>query len=129
MNSKILVVDDSMIVRKQITGVLTAAGYVVIEAGDGIDALGKLRTHADIRLVICDVTMPRMSGLEFLELMVHISSDVMAVMLTTDTQPEPMARAKELGAKGWLTKPMKQDQLLSLAHHLLGDDYAARATP
>ena|SRR5450432_1895007 len=116
MPSKILVIDDSMLVRKQVGSALTAAGYTVIDAGDGAEALERLKLHADVSLIVCDVNMPRMNGIEFLQ---HVGTGVPVVMLTTEGQPEIVQRAKELGAKGWILKPFKADHLLAAAKKLI----------
>ena len=115
MTSKVMVIDDSMMVRKQVGMALTTAGFAVVEACDGADALEKLATHADVALVICDVNMPRMNGLEFLE---RVRAGLPVMMLTTEGQPELIQRAKALGAKGWLVKPFKPDLLVAAARKL-----------
>ena len=112
----ILVVDDSNLVRRQVSTALTGAGYVVVEACDGADALVKLTLHPGVALVICDVNMPRMSGIELLQ---QIRADVPVIMLTTEGQPEIMARAKSLGAKGWILKPFKPSHLLAAAEKVI----------
>jgi two-component system chemotaxis response regulator CheY len=112
----ILVIDDSMMVRQQVTRALTSAGYTVVGACDGADALEKLDATPDVRLAICDVNMPRMSGLEFLE---HVGSRLNVVMLTTEGQPELMARAKALGARGWIMKPFKPELVIATARKLV----------
>ena len=118
MNTTILVVDDSMMVRQQVGRVLSAAGFAIVEAADGADALQRLAEFPDTRLVVCDVNMPRMSGLEFLEALSAKGDGPPVVMLTTEGQPELMRRAKELGAKGWLVKPFKADLLVAAAKKL-----------
>src|SRR4051812_48509278 len=115
MASKVLVIDDSMMVRKQVGAALTPAGFTVIEACDGADALEKLAAHADVGLVVCDVNMPRMNGLEFLA---NVRPGLPVMMLTTEGQPELIQRAKALGAKGWLVKPFKPDLLVAAARKL-----------
>jgi len=115
MSSKVLVVDDSMMVRRQVGMALTAAGFAVVEATDGADALAKLSAHVDIGLVVCDVNMPRMNGLEFLE---KVRAGLPVMMLTTEGQPELIQRAKALGAKGWLVKPFKPELLVAAARKL-----------
>jgi two-component system chemotaxis response regulator CheY len=120
MSKTVLVVDDSMMVRQQVTRALAAGGFVVVEAKDGVDGLEKLKAAKDVLLVICDVNMPRMDGLQFVE---EVRGDpayahLAIVMLTTEGQPELVQRAKALGAKGWIVKPFKPDQLLAVAHKL-----------
>ena len=114
----ILVIDDSMMVRKQVGAALKGLGYAILEAVDGVDALEKLENSSDTRLIVCDVNMPRMNGLEFLERLSARGSDVPVVMLTTEGQPELIQRAKSLGAKGWLVKPFKPEFLAATAKKL-----------
>jgi len=118
MPSSVLVVDDSMMVRKQVGAALKSQGYDVVEAVDGIDALEKLASNPDTRLIVCDVNMPRMNGIEFLEALSARQSRIPVVMLTTEGQPELIQRAKALGAKGWLVKPFKPDYLAATAKKL-----------
>jgi two-component system, chemotaxis family, chemotaxis protein CheY len=115
MVNEVLVIDDSMMVRKQVGMALTAAGFTVVEACDGIDALEKLSTHADVALVICDINMPRMNGIEFLE---NVRQGLPVLMLTTEARPELIERAKALGVKGWLMKPFKPELLVAAARKL-----------
>src|SRR5512138_3187309 len=102
MGKKILVVDDSATVRQQVGAALAQAGFEMVDAADGNDGMEKLRTVADIALIICDVNMPQLNGLEMLE---KVRADkgyaaIPVVMLTTEGQPELVDRAKKAGAKG-----------------------------
>lgn len=120
MISKVLVVDDSLMVRQQVKRALVAGGFAVVEAEDGQVALERLREHEDICLVVCDVNMPRMGGLDFLE---NARRDerftaLPVVMLTTEAEPELVQRAKSLKASGWIIKPFKADLLLAAAKKL-----------
>lgn len=119
MTKKVLIVDDSSIVRMQVGRLLTEEGFTVVEAIDGLDATEKLASSPDAKLIICDITMPRMSGLEFLS---TIRKDgvqpVPIVMLTTEGRPDMIQKAKALGAKGWLVKPFKPEHLLSVVKKL-----------
>jgi len=118
MTTNVLVVDDSLLVRRQVGAALKGIGYVVRDAVDGLDALEKLDQCPDTHLIVCDVNMPRMSGLELLERLSQRGSSVPVVMLTTEGQPELMRQAKSLGAKGWLVKPFKPDILAAAAQKL-----------
>jgi len=118
MSVGILIVDDSLMVRKQVGTALKGLGYAVIEAVDGLDALDKLGGSPDTRLIVCDVNMPRMNGLEFLEKLSALGSSIPVVMLTTEGQPELIQCAKSLGAKGWLVKPFKPEFLAATAKKL-----------
>jgi len=112
----ILVIDDSMLIRQQVSRALTAAGYTVVLATDGQDALDKLAATPEISAAVCDINMPRMNGIEFLE---QVGAKLAVVMLTTEGQPELVTRAKELGAKGWLLKPFKPELLVAAARKLV----------
>ena len=116
---RILIVDDSMVLRRQVSSALHGAGYAALEAADGVDALDQLERHSDISFVICDVAMPRMGGIEFLERVREKNLPVDVVMLTTEAQPELVARAQRLGSRGWLTKPLQRELLLSLVRHVM----------
>ena len=118
MSVGILIVDDSLMVRKQVGTALKGLGYAVTEAVDGLDALDKLGGSPDTRLIVCDVNMPRMNGIEFLEKLSALGSSIPVVMLTTEGQPELIQRAKSLGAKGWLVKPFKAEFLAATAKKL-----------
>ena len=117
---KILVVDDSPTVRQQVGLALAEAGFQMVEAVDGVDALAKV--DASIAMLICDVNMPRMNGLETIE---QLRTDARwkslpIVMLTTEGQPALIDRAKKAGAKGWIIKPFKPDTLLMGIKKALG---------
>lgn len=122
MARKILIVDDSKTLRQQVRIALEGPGYQVLEAEDGTEGLSQLRGQQDIALVICDINMPRMNGLEMLEqLKVDPSiGKVPVVMLTTEGQPDLIRRASAAGARGWIVKPFKQDLLLGAVKKLAG---------
>lgn len=120
MRKKILVVDDSITVRQQLSLVLSSAGFDVLEAGDGIEGAETIDATPDLALVICDVNMPRMNGLEMVE---QVREDkrhaaIPIVMLTTEGDPTLVARAKGIGAKGWIVKPFKPELLVAAARKL-----------
>jgi two-component system chemotaxis response regulator CheY len=114
----VLVVDDSETVRKQVRQALEPAGYTIVEAFDGLDGLEKIRAAADLSLVLCDVNMPRMTGLDMVA-QVHAEGGVTPIiMLTSEGQPSLIRRARESGAKGWIVKPFKTDLLVSAVNKL-----------
>jgi two-component system, chemotaxis family, chemotaxis protein CheY len=119
MNGKILVIDDSMTARQEISRAVSSAGFSVIEAADGVDGLLKLTATPTVRLIVCDVNMPRMNGMEFLERMNEAGLRVPLLMLTTQSQPELIHRAKALGAKGWIVKPFRCEVLAAAVKKLL----------
>ncbi|MFZ5439382.1 MAG: response regulator [Myxococcota bacterium] len=114
MPKRILVVDDSRAYRHQVSITLSREGYEVIEASDGLDALEK---RAGCDLTLCDVNMPRMDGLDFLD---HVAREGMPiVMLTAEAGPAFVERARAAGAKAWIIKPFKPEQLLSVVRKLV----------
>jgi two-component system chemotaxis response regulator CheY len=121
MTPKILCIDDSQMVRAQVKRAL-GPSFTLVEAVDGMDALEKLQANTDIALIICDVNMPRMSGLEFLESKAGNAgiSAIPVVMLTTEGQQEMIQKAKSLGARGWVVKPFKPESLVAIAKKVTG---------
>ena len=112
---KVLVVDDSVVQRQTLTQSLTKAGYQVLQAGNGQEALAQLNQHSeDIQLVICDVEMPYMNGFEFLSHWRQDTrfSEIPVIMLTTRSGPKHRRLALALGAKVYLTKPYSNQELL-----------------
>jgi two-component system, chemotaxis family, chemotaxis protein CheY len=110
---KVLVVDDSDTVRKQVRQALAPASYEVVEAVDGLDGLEKIRGSRDLCLVLCDVNMPRMTGLEMIAQLHGEGISTPVIMLTSEGQPSLIRRAREAGAKGWIIKPFKVEMLLA----------------
>ena len=110
---KILVVDDSDTVRQQVKMALGPAGYEIIEAVDGLDGLAKLRVHADLSAVLCDLHMPNMNGLEMIANAQSEGVVAPIVVLTAEADPALMRRARASGAKGWIVKPFQTDRLLA----------------
>jgi len=131
VKATILIIDDSLTVRQQVAAVLKADDYEVIEAGDGLAGLEAVRAHPEIALILCDVNMPRMDGLEFLE---HFKDErslpsLPVVMLTTNGTPDLIARAKRAGARGWIVKPFQADLLLGAVRRIAGDATRTSASP
>jgi two-component system chemotaxis response regulator CheY len=120
MATKIMVVDDSRTVRQQVGMALGCAGFEIIEATDGIEGCARIEQHPDLALVILDINMPRMDGLEMLDIVKGDArhADLPIVMLTTEGQPSLVLRAKAAGAKGWIVKPFKADMLLATVRKL-----------
>jgi chemotaxis protein histidine kinase CheA/CheY-like chemotaxis protein len=110
----ILIVDDSITQRQAISLTLQNAGYTVLQAGDGEEALAKLQQSDQIRLVICDIEMPKMNGFEFLEAYRQHAdlTSIPVVMLTSRSGQKHRQTALNLGARGYLTKPCAEQELL-----------------
>lgn len=123
MAKKIVVIDDSMTAREQVRATLAEVGYEIVEAVDGLDGLAKIEAHTDAALVICDVNMPHLNGLEMLaRLRAEQPAAVMPiVMLTTEARPDLLRQAKDAGARGWIVKPFKPELLVGAVRKLVGD--------
>ena len=116
----ILVVDDSASLRQVVAIALKGAGYEVIEAGDGKQALAKL-DGTKINLVVSDVNMPVMDGLTFVTEMKKLPKYKFTpvIMLTTEAGGDMKERGKAAGVKAWVVKPFKPDQMLSAVSKLI----------
>jgi two-component system chemotaxis response regulator CheY len=118
---KVLIVDDSPTVRQQVGRALHESGIEVVEAGDGIEGIDRIAADDTIGMVILDINMPRMNGLEMLDKIKQDArtASLPVVMLTSEGQRSMIERAKQAGAKGWIVKPFKPDLLLLTVRKLL----------
>ena len=123
MAKVILTVDDSASVRQMVKFTLSDAGYSVIEAVDGKDALAKLANPANaVNLVITDLNMPNLDGIGLIRGMRAnpASKDLPILMLTTESQAVRKLEGKAAGATGWIVKPFATQQLLAVVRRVLG---------
>jgi len=120
MSKKILIVDDSRTIRQQVNFTLSKSGFQTVEAGDGQQGIDALEQNPDVAMIISDVNMPNMDGLQMLEAIKANPqfSALPVVMLTTEGAADLLERAKAAGAKGWLVKPFKPDQLIAVVNKL-----------
>jgi two-component system chemotaxis response regulator CheY len=114
--SKVLLVDDSAVMRKIIQRNIKETGLIVdefVEAGDGNQALDKVNANGDLDLILLDWNMPNMSGIEFVKTLrsLNLSKRIPVVMVTTEGSDAKVSEAKDSGADGYLTKPFTADQL------------------
>ncbi len=112
---KVLVVDDSAVMRKIIKKNIADSGMVVsdyIDAGDGKQALDAVSKN-DIDLILCDWNMPNMSRIEFVKTLrsLNLPKKIPVIMITTEGSDAKVSEAKESGADGYLTKPFTPDQI------------------
>jgi two-component system chemotaxis response regulator CheY len=115
---KILVVDDSETIRQRVSGALETAGFTTITAKDGIEGLVSIQQESP-SMVILDVNMPRMNGLDMLDNLDLKTSGLPVLLLTTEVQPSLMARAKKAGARGWMVKPVNLEQLVETVRKVI----------
>lgn len=120
MGKTIMIIDDSASVRQVVGITLKKSAYDVLEAIDGKDALNKL-TGQKINLIICDVNMPNMDGITFLKEVKLLPSYrfTPVIMLTTESQETKKMEGKAAGAKAWVVKPFKPEQLLEAVSKLI----------
>lgn len=113
MAKNILIVDDSASMRQMISFTLKDAGYDVIAAGNGKEALAKL-DGTKVEMVLTDLNMPEMNGIELIRQLRAKPGYkfIPIVMLTTESQETKKQEGKQAGASGWIVKPFKPDQLL-----------------
>ena len=121
MSKTILVVDDSPSVRRMVSMTLRDAGYGVVEARDGQDALEKAAA-SPLAGVITDQNMPRLDGLGFIKAFraMPASRGVPVVVLSTESEEGLKAQARAAGAVGWMRKPFEQAQLLAVVRKVVG---------
>lgn len=120
MAKSILIVDDSASLRQVVGIALKGAGYEVIEACDGKDALGKLDGRK-IHLIISDVNMPNMDGITFLKAAKQLPAYKFTpvIMLTTEASDAKKAEGQAAGAKAWVVKPFQPAQMLVAVSKLI----------
>ena len=121
MSKTILIVDDSASIRALLNMNLTEAGFNVLEADDGKDALKYFNGDHNIDLLLTDLHMPNMNGLELIkEVRKKEEFRYMPILfLTTETKPELKKEAKSAGATGWITKPFDKEKLLNVIKKVL----------
>ena len=120
MSKTILTVDDSASIRETISFTLRTAGYDVVEAVDGQDALNKMAERVP-HMLITDLNMPVMDGIELIRRARALPpcKYIPIVMLTTESQDAKKQAGRAAGASGWIVKPFRSEQLLMVAKKLL----------
>lgn len=120
MSKRILAVDDSPSMRHMVGVTLRAAGYEVIEAADGEEALEFARDN-QVDLVLADVNMPRMNGITLVAQLRALPGYRLTplLLLTTESSPQSKQQGKQAGATGWMVKPFHPDQLLATLDRVL----------
>lgn len=118
---KILAVDDSPSMREMVTFTLQSAGYDVVEAVDGQDALAKAQGD-EFQVVLTDVNMPNMDGIELTRNLRGLDSYkfIPILVLTTESSDDKKTEGKSAGATGWLIKPFNPEKLLATIQRVLG---------
>lgn len=118
MTKTILAVDDSRTMRDMVAFTLKGAGFNVLSAEDGTDALQVLENNGPVHLIITDLNMPRMDGFALIEELranaVH--KYVPILMLTTESDSAKKERGRAVGATGWIVKPFNPEKLVQVVN-------------
>jgi two-component system chemotaxis response regulator CheY len=114
MGKTALIVDDSRTMRQMVAFTLTNAGFTVVEAEDGKDAVNKVSGGAKMDIVVTDLNMPEMDGIALIKELRKMSAFKFTpiLMLTTESAMEKKKEGKEAGATGWIVKPFNPEVLL-----------------
>lgn len=121
MSKTIMTVDDSRSVRQMVSFTLKQAGYDVLEAVDGKDGLDRLGI-SKVDMLITDLNMPNLNGIELIK---NVRDNpefkfMPIIILTTESQDDKKQEGKAAGATGWIIKPFKPEQLLTVVKKVLG---------
>ena len=122
MAQKVLIVDDAKTIRQQVNFTLKKAGFEIIEAEDGLDGIEKLKANRDVLLIVSDVNMPNLGGIEMVQA-INTNTELPhppILMLTTEDSPKFLEKAKVAGAKGWIVKPFLPEVLIQAVKRLIG---------
>ncbi len=121
MGKTIMIVDDSASIRQMVGFTLKNAGYSIIEAVDGQDALGKFNGE-QIHMVVTDLNMPNLDGIGLVKTLRANPSFkfIPIILLTTESQESKKMEGKQAGATGWIVKPFKPEQLVAVTKKVLG---------
>lgn len=117
----ILIIDDSPVIRAQLTGVLEKEDFNLVQAEDGKVAIDILESQGStLSLVFCDLRMPKIDGMGVLRWLdsSELKGKLPFLMLTTEGSAEFIMEARKLGAKGWIVKPFNGAMIVKAAHRL-----------
>jgi two-component system, chemotaxis family, chemotaxis protein CheY len=121
MGQQILIVDDSGSIRQSMKYVVEQAGYSVVEAANGKEALAVITPQT--KLVVTDINMPEMDGIEFIKRVRSGTAPLKTIpiiILTTESQPEMKQKGKDAGATAWIVKPFPPEDIIAAIKKLIG---------
>ena len=119
MSKMVLVVDDSVTMRMSLKSTLEMQGFKVEQASNGKEALDKVNSGFKPDLIITDLNMPVMDGLEFIKNVRSVLRFTPILILTTESEQSKRDVAKKLGATGWLVKPVSGTDLVNVVKKVL----------
>ena len=115
----IFLVDDSATILMSLKATLEIAGFKVETAGDGEQALAKVKSGLKPDLIITDINMPKMDGIELIRQVRKLLRFTPILTLTTESQQAKRDEAKKLGASGWMVKPVSGTDLVKVIRQIL----------
>jgi two-component system chemotaxis response regulator CheY len=121
---KVLVVDDSKLLHRMFEMMLR--GYPLVHAYDGREALDRLQEHKDVDLILLDINMPRMNGLEFLAAKKASAeiAGIPVVIITTEGTEDDTERGMQAGASAYVKKPFRNEELIGVINRLTAGNAA-----
>jgi len=120
MDEKILVADDSMFARKVVIDILTKNGYEnIVEATDGVETVEKYEKEKP-DLVLLDLIMGKIDGVEALKRIVEKDKNAKVVVVSAVGQETVISKTKNIGAKGYVVKPLDEKKLISVIEKVVG---------
>lgn len=117
---KVLIVDDSAFTRSIHNQIITSAGYQTLEAASGAEAVATFEEEKP-DLVVMDLLMPDMDGMDAIRRILKINADARIVICSVDRQRYRRKEAKEIGAVGFVSKPVNADEMIELLSDILED--------
>lgn len=120
MSKTVLIVDASTTTRKQVSEALELAGFSTLEASDGLQSLSLLDSCQAIDLIISELNMPDLTAFELVKKIRDRlpQQHLPIMMLTSESQPELVKKAREIGAAAWIVRPYNPQHLIATARHL-----------
>jgi two-component system, chemotaxis family, chemotaxis protein CheY len=120
---RILIVDDSSIMRDSLKIVLEKAGFSTELCADGIECLNKYKSDNNFSLLITDINMPQMNGIDMISNIRSISNELPIIIISTDYDKNEIKTAKDLKVSAWIVKPFKPEDLINLINKIIAKKY------
>lgn len=117
---KLLVVDDSMIIRNMVKRTIESQCDLLLLANDGLEGLNQWRNAKSVNVIITDINMPNMNGLEMVSALRKEGCNAVILCLTTESSAEKKEAGKRAGADGWLVKPFSPETLIQTIAKAIG---------
>ncbi len=123
MGKQIVIIDDSPTVRASVEFAIKGLGFPIMHAENGSDALQKIKTLKDkgddTALLVCDINMPVMDGITFINEFRKGDKFTPIIVLTTESEEDKIKQGKEAGASGWIVKPFQPTDLVNVVQRFL----------